>query len=347
MQDIKALSLQELIDVFKEWGESAFHARQVYAWIYKKREFDFGRMSDLSQPLREKLAGAFVSGTLEVKEHLVSVDGTEKFLFGLRDRHLIEGVVIPAEGRITGCISTQAGCRFSCRFCASGLLGFQRNLGVAEMLDEIILMSSRCRQKRLTHLVFMGSGEPLDNYDNLMKTIRMANSASALGIGARRITISTCGIIPGIAKLAHEGLQVELSVSLHAPDDKTRSALMPVNRIFPVRELIACCRRYVQATKRQVTFEYVLIKGVNSDLQKAGQLSTILRGFDCKVNLIPVNPVPELGVQPPGKLEILLFKDALVKAGIQVTLRKPRGQDVMAACGQLRLRHAQKTRKAS
>jgi 23S rRNA (adenine2503-C2)-methyltransferase len=205
------------------------------------------------------------------------------------------------------------------------------------MLGEAWYLKYGSAAGRLTHIVFMGTGEPLDNYDNLLKAIRIMNSPYSFNIGARRITISTCGIIPGIKRLAEEGLQVELSVSLHAADDKTRTGLMPVSRIYPLGELIKACRDYARKTNRQVTFEYVLIKDLNSDLQSAQKLSTILAGFNNKVNLIPANPVRGMGIEPPNKLEILLFKDRLLKSGVNVTLRKPRGKDIDAACGQLRL----------
>jgi 23S rRNA (adenine2503-C2)-methyltransferase len=263
-------------------------------------------------------------------------------LFELRDGNLIEAVAIPTEKRTTGCLSTQAGCRFSCRFCASGLLGFKRNLTTAEMVEEVLYLKNNTALQKLTHIVFMGIGEPLDNYDNLLGAIRIINFPEGLHIGSRRITISTCGLLPGIKRLSEEGLQIELSVSLHASDDKIRSQLMPINRKYPLRSLLEACRKYIKRTNRQVTFEYVLIKGMNSDLQNARKLSIILKPLNCKVNLIPANAVGELGIEPPDKSEILLFKDYLVKSGINVTLRRPRGQDIAAACGQLRLHYEEK-----
>jgi 23S rRNA (adenine2503-C2)-methyltransferase len=208
------------------------------------------------------------------------------------------------------------------------------------MLDEVLYLENN---RQLTHIVFMGMGEPMDNYDNVLKAVRIINSPRALGIGARRITISSCGIIPGIERLSRERLQVELSISLHAADDRTRSNLMPINKKYPLKELLAACREYIAKTNRQITFEYVLIKGVNSDSASARGLSTILKGLRlAKVNLIPVNPLRELGIAPPGKLEILFFRDYLLKQGINATLRLARGQDIEAACGQLRLRYEKK-----
>jgi 23S rRNA (adenine2503-C2)-methyltransferase len=256
----------------------------------------------------------------------------------LKDKNLIEAVIIPQDERITGCVSTQIGCKFNCRFCASGLSGFKRNLLSSEIIEEVLYLKNNSCEHKLTHLVFMGIGEPLDNYDNVIKAIRIINSKQALNIGARRITISTCGIVPGIKRLSDEDLQIELSISLHSADDRTRSHLMPINKIYPLRDLIVACRQYIKKTNRQVTFEYVLIKDINSGLQSAQKLSKILRDLRlCKVNLIPANPIKEFTIEPPNKLEILLFQDHLLKAGINVTLRKPRGEDIEAACGQLRL----------
>jgi 23S rRNA (adenine2503-C2)-methyltransferase len=221
------------------------------------------------------------------------------------------------------------------------MLGFKRNLEVAEIINQVLYLKNNSLDSRLTHIVFMGTGEPMDNYDNVLKAIRIINADYGLNIGIRRITISTSGIIPGIRRLAEEGLQVELSVSLHSPDDKTRSKLMPVNKIYPLKELINACKEYIARTNRQVTFEYVLIKDVNSDKACADKLSKLLSGFNCKVNLIPSNPVKPGQFLPPNKKDIQLFRERLFKSGVHVTLRKERGQDIDAACGQLRLRHEQ------
>jgi 23S rRNA (adenine2503-C2)-methyltransferase len=339
MQDIKQFTLQELKGIFKEWGQPAFRAVQVFSWIYHKGVSDFDLMSDLSVEVRKKLKEKFSILSFKIAKKLVSEDGTEKFLFTLPDKNLIEAVVIPAEERVTGCISSQAGCRFACRFCASGLLGFKRNLTCGEILEEVLYLKNESGPKKLTHLVFMGTGEPLDNYDSVLKAIRVINSPEGFRIGARRITISTCGIIPGIRRLAGEALQIELSISLHSADDKIRARLMPVAKMYPLAELMRACRDYVLKTNRQITFEYILIAGLNSDVHSAQKLAGILAGLNSKVNLIPANPVKELGIVPPHKLEFLLFKDTLLKAGVNVTLRKPRGQDIQAACGQLRLSH--------
>lgn len=338
MQDIKEFILAELQDILETWGEPKFHARQIFSWIYKRKAADFAEMSDLPLHLRKKLKDNFSLSSIKLKALRESGDGTRKFLLLLRDRALIEAVSIPTQKRLTVCISTQVGCKFACRFCASGLAGFRRNLSCAEMLDEVLYLRHNSLQE-LTHIVFMGTGEPLDNYANVLKAIRIINSSSGLHIGARRITISSAGLIPGIKRLAEELLQVELSVSLHATDDKTRSQIMPINKKYPLKDLLKASRDYIDRTGRAITFEYVLVKGLNSDLQNAVILSKILEGLNCKVNLIPVNPAQNRAIQPPKKLEILFFKDYLLKHGINVTLRRPRGEDIEAACGQLRLRY--------
>ena len=339
MQDIKELTLEELKKALKNWGADEFRARQIFAWIYKKGAGDFMQMSDLPLDLRERLKENFYLFGLKLIQAFKSHDGTKKFLFALKDANSIEAVTIPTEKRITGCISTQAGCKFKCSFCASGALGFKRNLTSAEMLEEILFLKNNSPQKKTTHIVFMGIGEPLDNYINVMKAIRIINSRLGLNIGARRITISTNGIIPGIKRLSQEDLQIELSISLHAADEKTRARIMPINKIYPLKDLISTCREYIRKTNRQITFEYILIKGVNSDLQNARKLSTILKDLNCKVNLIPANTIKEYKIEPPKHSEVLVFKNLLLKQGINVTLRKPRGQDIEAACGQLRLRY--------
>ena len=342
MKDIKDLDLKELEEILTGWGERPFHTRQIFAWVYKKGVTDFEAMSDLPSDLRARLKESFYILSLNLIKRIKSHDGTEKLLFKLKDDNLIEAVIIPAGKRITGCISTQVGCKFACRFCASGTLGFKRNLTSQEMIEEVLYLKNNSQGRKVTHLVFMGIGEPLDNYDFVIKAIRIINSPHTLNIGARRITISTSGIIPAIKKLSGEGLQIELSVSLHAADDKTRLRLMPINKIYPLKDLITACREYISKTNRQITFEYVLIKDINSGLQNALKLSKILKGLNCKVNLIPCNIIKELKVQPPENTEILSFRDRLLKSGINVTLRRPRGEDIEAACGQLRLRYEKK-----
>jgi len=339
MKAITELTLQELQGVLGAWGDPAYHAKQVFSWIFQRGVLDFAAMSDLPNGLRERLAKNFSITDILLIESQLSRDGTRKFLFRLNDGYYIEAVAIPAEKRLTACISSQAGCRFACRFCASGKTGLKRNLTTGEIVNQLLHIRNSEQEKQLTHVVFMGTGEPLDNYDAVLRAVRTINAECGFGIGARRITISTCGLVPGIARLAGEGLQIELSVSLHAADDVTRNMLMPVNRKYPLAVLMNALRDYVAKTKRQVTFEYILAEGVNSDLPSAQNLCTILRGLTCKVNLIPVNPFGVKGMVPPGKLAILKFCNRLKKCGIPATVRTPRGQDIEAACGQLRLRY--------
>jgi len=334
--DLKNLSLIELEDFLKANHCPAYHSRQVFSWVYKKGAGDFKTMSDLPRELRKLLEEKFYLGKLEPVKKETSQDKTLKLLFALEDGNFIESAVIPTAARKTACISSQVGCRFKCGFCASGIGGWQRNLTVAEIINQVVALNRAVFPQRVSHIVFMGTGEPLDNYENVLRSIRVINSPQGLGIAARRITISSCGIIPGIERLSREGLQIELSISLHAGDDATRNRLMPVNKKYPLAELIESCKRYAQVTKRQVTFEYILIRGVNSNLGSALNLAKYLKGWECKLNLIPYNPIPEFSFEPPQKMETLLFQDRLVKAGIKVTIRMPRGRDIRAACGQLR-----------
>jgi 23S rRNA (adenine2503-C2)-methyltransferase len=342
MRDIKDLSLKELEGVFQAWGLPAFHARQVFDWIYRRGVTAFKDMSNLPQDVRLRLALEFTILNLKVAAYVQSYDGTEKFLFELADQNFVEAVSIPTDKRVTACLSSQVGCRWSCRFCSSGLRGFQRNLSCGEIIEELYRLKTDGTNRAVTHVVFMGTGEPFDNYDNVLAAVRRINAKEAFNIGARRITLSTSGVIPGIQRLAKENLQVELSVSLHAADDALRSRLMPINKQYPLSELLKACRRYFSDTNRQVTFEYICIKDVNSDLPTARKLGRIVQGFDCKFNLIAANTIEELGITPASVAEIEAFKRELVKAGVVVTVRKSRGQDIDAACGQLRLRYADK-----
>lgn len=343
MKDVKDLTLKELEKTLAGMAEERFHARQIWSWIYKKSAADFGVMSNLPGRLRSSLAKEFFIHSVSLAEKLISIDATQKLLLKLKDGNFIEAVIIPAEKRVTGCVSTQAGCKFACGFCASGAAGFKRNLTTGEIIEEVIFLKNNSADNRLTHIVFMGTGEPLDNYDNVIKAIRIINSEYSINLGARKITISTSGVIDCIERLSNEGLQVELSVSLHAADDKTRSRLMPINKAYPLKDLIAACRMYTEKTKRQITFEYILIKGVNSALQDALNLVKILKGLSpIKVNLIVSNIVKESNLEPADLKDVVAFKDCLLKHGINVTLRKPRGQDIDAACGQLRLRYEKK-----
>ncbi|MFA5319752.1 MAG: 23S rRNA (adenine(2503)-C(2))-methyltransferase RlmN [Candidatus Omnitrophota bacterium] len=339
MIDIKELSLDELRNKLTAYGSKPFHAEQIFSWVYVKQAGTFREMSNLPAELRGYLSDNFLIYTADTAHRLVSKDGTVKFLFRLADGNMIESVLIPAERRMTGCISVQAGCRLRCAFCASGILGLKRSLRCGEIIEQVCRLQKEA-SGNLSHLVFMGTGEPFENYDNLIKAVRIINSKAAFNIGARRITVSTAGIIPGIIRFAGEGLQIELSVSLHAADNELRSRLMPVNKLYPLAQLLAVCRDYTRKTGRQVTFEYIMIQGINSALPNAVKLGTILKGMGCKVNLIPLNPLANREWRPPRTEDVSAFRSVLQKKGVQVTVRRPRGRDIDAACGQLRLQYS-------
>ncbi|MDE2009436.1 MAG: 23S rRNA (adenine(2503)-C(2))-methyltransferase RlmN [Candidatus Omnitrophica bacterium] len=338
ISDIRELSFDELSRYFGSIGEKTFRAQQVAEWIYQKGVWSFDGMTNLPRPLLEKLKRDFELKANAIAAKQVSREGTTKFLFDLHDHEKIESVLIPTATRTTACISSQAGCKFGCKFCASGIGGWSRNLTCAEIVTQVLHVKEEAlKHKRpLTNIVFMGTGENFDNYDNLMKAIRIINSDKGMNIGARHITISTVGVVPKIRELAQEGLQVELAISLHGYDNASRNVLMPVNKKYPFDELIAACREYVRLTKRQITFEYILIKNVTCTENAVQNLKKAFKGLICKMNLIPYNPVSEFDHKTPSKEEMADFRDRLEEAGIHATIRTPRGKDVNAACGQLR-----------
>ena len=266
------------------------------------------------------------------------LDGTEKFLIHLSDENVIECVLLREGRKITACVSTQVGCAMACQFCASGLLGLERNLTVGEIVEQALHVKNHLQHdERLTNIVLMGIGEPLKNYDNVVKAVRIMNAEWGLGIGARHITISTVGIIDGMHRLAQEGIQVNLAISLHAPNDITRSKIIPSNKKIGINNIVAAAREYFKATRRDISFEYILIDGVNASKQDAESLARLLKGVQCNVNLLPVNPVEEFHLKPPSQETIEMFCKTLEKHGIVVTLRKRKGDNISAACGQLRL----------
>lgn len=337
-EDIRNLSRDELIGLMEASGEKAYRADQILDWIYKRGVSTFGDMGNLSRDFRQTLDERFLFQPLRVSEKMVSGDGTTKFLFELDDAETVETVLIPTATRSTVCVSSQAGCKFGCRFCASGIGGWKRNLSVAEIVAQVLHIREEARKhpRPLSHIVFMGVGEPFDNFDNVIKAIRIINDPKAVGIGARRITVSTCGVIPKIHELARQGLQIELAISLHGFDNQSRDVLMPVNRKYPFDELMDACREYIRSTKRQITFEYILIKDVTCTDRGVEALRKAFRGLICKMNLIPYNPVSEFDHKTPTRREIYRFRDQLEEAGVHATVRMPRGRDVAAACGQLR-----------
>jgi len=337
------LTTEELRKKFIALGIEPYRADQVHQWIYEKGVYEFNRMTNLSSHLRERLKNEFLIELPKTAARQCSKDDQSvKLLLQFKKGDSVEAVYLPIKDRKTLCISSQVGCKFHCAFCASGQNGFMRNLNMGEMIGEVLMARDQATDKKITHIVFMGIGEPLDNYKELMRTIRQLNAKSALGIGSRKITISTCGVVPKIQALSDEGLQIELSVSLHGPNDVVRGALMPVNQAYPVKTLIEACKKYIQKTKRAITFEYILIKGVNATPKEAQTLSRLLKGMLCKVNLIPYNPIEEFPHEQPSYEEILEFQQILQRNGIKTTVRFSKGQDIQAACGQLRSLRAER-----
>jgi 23S rRNA (adenine2503-C2)-methyltransferase len=327
MHFIKELSFKELEEWLQKHGEYSYRAGQIFYWLYQKAISDFGNMSDLGISLRNKLQEKFDISSLQLIRKLVSaIDNTQKYLLELNDGRTIESVVMPYEKRCTICISTQVGCRFHCIFCASGKKGLVRNLSPAEIVEQVIVGKRQGNQ--ITHIVFMGMGEPLDNQDNVIKAIEIFNHQNAFNIGARRITISTCGIPEGIEKLISLNLQIELSVSLHGATDEVRNRLMPINKKYPLPILIKKIKEYIRRTNRQVTFEYTLIDGVNSSDKDALALVKLLKGIDCSTVMKALgNPVSLTNAKK--------FQSVLEQKSIKTTIRHSRGSDIQAACGQL------------
>lgn len=328
---------QELKQIFLELGEKPYRAEQVLDWIYKKNVFSFSDMKNLPAVLKKRLQEVVRVISLDIKDKLISKDGTIKYLFKTEDNEFIESVFIPAKKRITICLSTQVGCAYQCLFCASGLKGLKRNLTVDEIVTQVLLIKEDNPGKEFTNVVFMGMGEPLANYDNTLKAVRILNNPQCLSLGARRITISTCGLADKILKLAKEKIQFELSVSLHAADDKLRNKIMPVNKRHNISELIKTAKQYTAITRRIITFEYVLVGMLNDSKQDAENLVKSLRRFKCKINVIIYNPIKELKYRAPSGVAIEEFIDTLKEGKLNVTVRQSRGQDINGACGQLRL----------
>ncbi len=332
--DIKTADIEKELE---RLGQPAFRAKQIRRWIFERGASSFARMTDLPASLRDALAARFVIRTARIAGHVESSDGTRRFALRLDDDNVIESVLVAMRKGWTACLSSQVGCRRRCTFCASGARGLVRNLSAGEILDEALLMRAESPAS-LRNVVFMGIGEPLDNYDHVLAAVRTIIAEDGLRIGARRVTISTCGIVPAIERLAGEGLQVKLAVSLNAPDDARRSQLMPVNRRWPLGRLLGACRRYAEATGRRVTFEYVLMRNVNDAPADARGLAALLRGLACKVNVLRLNPHEHQPSHTVSRRAAYLFRAALEDAGIEATVRGSKGADADAACGQLRLR---------
>jgi len=340
---LTGIILEELADFLRERGVSSYRAKQITDWIYKKRVASFDAMTDLPNELRAQLTAEFDTPNTEVVRVLGSKDTTQKFLFRLRDQNLIESVLIPASPALYGeasdrrtiCVSSQVGCAYGCKFCASGLEGLTRNLDAAEMVQQLIAVEEKSGEK-IDNVVFMGMGEPLANLKNLLRAIRIINAPWGLGIGARHITVSTSGLAPQIRELANEPTQFRLALSLHGATDDVRGQIMPVNRRYPLKVLLEACDDYV-TKKRRIMFEYILIAGLNDTDEQARELAKIARRLSAKINLIPYNTVEGLEWSRPSRARQERFQSILREHSVVATLRREKGHDIAAACGQLRL----------
>jgi 23S rRNA (adenine2503-C2)-methyltransferase len=333
--DLKPEAFPELA---AKMGFRSFHGKILYNWVFGRQAQSFQGMTDLPQLFRERLAQEYGLHRLETVEVQQSADGTQKALFRLPDQHLIETVSIPDGDRLTLCLSTQVGCAIQCRFCASGQKGLVRNLKTGEIVEQVILSAARARSA-VTNIVFMGIGEPLMNFVHLSRAIMMINDPNGIGLGARRITVSTAGLPQGIRRLAELGLQINLAISLHSADEAKRQALIPVAKHFPLKAVLEAADYYRQETTRDVTFEVLLLKGINDSEEDARKIVRLLNRRPCLVNLIPYNPVSGLPYENPGSHRTGAFRKVLEQARIPVTVRRARGTEIKAACGQLRLDH--------
>ena len=337
MEQLLSMSLEELTAWLKERGYPAFRGRQLYEWLQRGASFD--EMTNLPKDFRARLAEGASVNPVRIRDAFVSkLDGTEKYLYELDDGNLIEGVLMRYHHGNTLCLSTQIGCRMGCAFCASTLEGCVRSLTPAEMLGQIIAVNRRLNgDGRVGNVVLMGSGEPLDNYDNVMKFLRLMNDARGLNMSLRGVSLSTCGLVPNMYRLADEGLPVTLSVSLHAPNDEIRRKLMPVARAYAMEDVLAACRNYVDKTGRRVIFEYAMVGDMNCEMAHADELAHRLRGLQCHVNLIPLNEVKERdALKAPTPAQVERFMKRLEERHISVTRRREMGDDIQGACGQLR-----------
>ena len=338
---IKTLSFDELKEKLVAMGLKAYRTGQIFAWIYHQHAVSFNEMTNIARAERELLAAVFAITAPTVLLVERSSDGTRKFLFGLDDGHTVESVLIPDEDRQTLCISSQVGCRQACRFCLTAQSGFIRNLKASEISDQVLEVSRVLRRegsRDITNIVLMGMGEPLANFMELTRALRTITSDKGLGISPRRVTVSTSGLVPEIGKLGALGLRVNLAVSLNASTDEVRDRIMPVNKRYPIRELLAACRRFPLEPRRRITFEYVLLKRVNDSPEDALRLVKLLRGINCKVNLIPFNPFPGSEFQRPDDGVVRRFQQVLLDHHYTAPVRESRGRDISAACGQLRER---------
>ena len=342
-KDIRAYGYDRLKEEMEALGEKPFRAKQVYEWLHVKLADDFDEMTNLSKALREKLKEEYVILPVKMLERQISqIDGTNKFLFQLYDGNVVESVLMRYKHGNSVCISSQAGCRMGCAFCASTIGGLQRNLSSSEMLGQIYQIQ-KITQERVSNVVVMGTGEPLDNYENFLNFVHLLTDEHGLNISQRNVTVSTCGIVPKILELAKEHLQITLALSLHGSTQEKRKRLMPVANKYELSDVLDACDYYFDKTGRRITFEYSLVAGVNDQPDDIRELTAILKRRNCHLNLIPVNPIKERDFKKPDRKNALEFKNKLEKNGINVTIRRERGSDIDGACGQLRRRHAAKS----
>ena len=338
---ISSYTLEGLTALMKELGQPAFRAKQIFHWLHQKLVTEFSAMTDQPKALLAKLEEGYYIAAPAIARRQQSKDGTVKYLFALADGNCIETVIMRYHYGVTACVSTQVGCRMGCRFCASTQAGRVRNLEAGEIAAQIYAAQKDIGE-RISHIVLMGIGEPLDNFDNVMDFLTIISSPDGVNIGMRNISLSTCGVVPMIDKLAEKKLQLTLSISLHAPNDEMRSKMMPVNDAYPVAQLIAACRRYQETTGRRVSFEYSMVRGVNDSPATAKELAALIRGMGAHVNLIPINPVDGSPYSATDAENVKRFQSLLTDLGVNATVRRRLGSDISAACGQLRREEAAK-----
>jgi 23S rRNA (adenine2503-C2)-methyltransferase len=344
--DIRSLSPEALQQHFIQMDEKAFRAKQVYEWLWKKSCLSFDDMSNISKELRTKLDEKFIINNVKINTSQVSADKTIKNSFILHDTHLIEGVLIPATGRMTACVSSQVGCSLTCKFCATGYMERKRNLNPDEIYDQVVLIDKQARENYgipLSNIVYMGMGEPLLNYANVMKSIERITSPDGLGMAAKRITVSTAGIAKMIHKLGDDEVKFNLALSLHAANDEKRNTIMPINEQNSLKALAEALKYYYAKTKNPVTYEYIIFDGVNDNLQDAKELAAFCKHLPCKVNIIEYNPISFASYINAGEDKVEAFADYLRSQGVNTNLRRSRGKDIDAACGQLAIKEKDKT----
>ena len=341
MINLYGYKLEDLEELMISLGQKKYRATQIFKWIYERGVTNFDEMSDISLSFREVLKNEFTLSIPTIYKKQVSSDGTIKLLLSLGDDSKIETVLMRYNYGLVACVTSQVGCNMGCAFCASGLFKKQRNLEVHELVGQILVLNNLLKEenKKITHVVVMGTGEPFDNYDNVMKFIRILNNPHGFAIGARHLTVSTCGLVEKIREYANEGIQINLAISLHAPSDKIRNKIMPISLKYPLDQLMDAVKYYEATAKRRVTFEYILLEDINDSIENAKELAKLIKGTTSYVNLIPYNPVGELKYKRTSGNRVHRFMDALIKEGVNVTVRKEFGTDIDAACGQLRAKN--------